>query len=56
MEVLNPRTSEQIFRRSIPHFDRSFEVDVSSLADGLYTLLVIRNGEIVHTETIRVER
>jgi hypothetical protein len=54
--LLNPRTAQQIFRRPVPHFDRSFEVDVSSLTNGLYTLLVIRDGEIVHTETIRVER
>jgi len=54
--LLNPRTAQQIFRRVIPYFDKSFEVDVSSLRNGLYTLCVMRDGKIVHTQTIRVER
>jgi len=55
VQLITVQTGTLVFRQVVPNFNNSFDIDVSTVRDGLYVLRMIENGQIFHIQPIMVQ-
>jgi subtilisin family serine protease len=55
VQFFNTQTGGLAFKQTVPSFDANFDIDLSSVPDGIYVLRLVRDGEIVQTQNIIVQ-
>jgi hypothetical protein len=55
VQFFNTQTGGLAFKQIVPSFDANFDMDLSSVPDGIYVLRLVRDGEIVQTQNIIVQ-
>jgi hypothetical protein len=55
VQFFNTQTGGLTFKQTVLSFDTNFDIDLSSVPDGIYVLRLVRDGEIVQTQNIIVQ-
>ena len=56
VQLITMQTGTLVFKQTVPNFTDSFDINLSTVSDGMYLLRMLQNGEVVHLQTIMVQK